>query len=82
MVATKGFREVFRPYLESKLKHLWLDPTQVDDKDEFFYRYTTVWGMAKAAQEIFDWLEDRVKETEHLAKKEKGETVKKFDIGR
>ena len=81
MVATKGWQEIFQPYLKLKLQHSWLDPRQVQDREKFFYQYVTGWGFAQAAQEILDYLEKTLSQTEYLLKKSQGEIEPEIRLG-
>jgi hypothetical protein len=80
MVAQPGWQEVIKPYLESKISTSWVDPRDSTDYEEFFYKYTAAWGVAKAADEILKHIHSMVVEATRLEEKERGE-VKNFSIG-
>lgn len=80
MVNSQGFKRVLRPWLESKIKHSWLDPRKIKDTEGFWYEYVVAWGFSQASDEILKFVDQMVEEAEALEKKEKGE-VDNFAIG-
>ena len=75
----RGWLEVLKPWLEDRLHNSWLDPTKIKDTKEFLYQYAFAWSFAKAVGEILAFVDQAKNETERLRKKEKGETVDKFN---
>lgn len=76
MAQTKGWAEVVKPFLESKISHSWVEPTNKNDK-QLLYEYKLAWAFAKAADEILALVENLQIESEMITKKEKGETKDK-----
>jgi len=81
LVDQPGWQEVLKPFLEQAIRHKWLDPREVKDKEEFFYRYAAGWGLAQAAQEILNFIEDKKSEVRLLREKKEGK-IPDFKIGR
>ena len=81
MAQTKGFREILRPWLESKIKHSWLDPRKIKSLEDFHYEYVVAWGFSQAADEILKFVDNNQQEAEHLEKKEEGKDDDPFRIG-
>jgi hypothetical protein len=77
MVNTPGWQEVIKPFLESKIQHLWVDPTTKDDTT-LLYEYKLGWAFAKAANEILELIDKLQEEAEMITKKEKGELKDKL----
>ena len=78
----QGYKEVLQPYLEDRICHSWLDPRKAKDEKEFLYQYAVAWGFAQAATEIKQFIEEAVNQVSYLEKKQKGEIVNKFAIGK
>jgi hypothetical protein len=81
MVNSQGFRKVFQPWLEDKIKHSWLDPREAKDDGDFKRRYEIAWALAQSADQILKFFSNAVAEAEALEKKEKGEEEDNFAIG-
>lgn len=64
---------MLKPWLESKIRHSWLDPRKFNSVEEFKYAYDAAWGFAQAAEEILAYVEQVQMDSEQLTKKEKGE---------
>lgn len=77
---TKGWSEVVKPYLESKIKNMWVEPTGKDD-EKLLYEYKLAWAFAKAASEILELVDKLQSESEMITKKEKGELKDKLREG-
>ena len=77
MAQSKGWSQVLKPFLESKISHSWVEPTGKDDMS-LLRDYKLAWAFAKAASEILELVERLQEEAEMLTKKEKGETVDKL----
>lgn len=82
MSSQQGWYQVLRPWLESKIRNSWPDPQEFKDTEEFVYGYTKMWGFAKAANEILEFVDSMQEQMDKLQKKERGELKSKFDIGR
>jgi hypothetical protein len=67
--------------LESKIKHLWVDPRKVHDKDDFFYEYCLAWGLSTAASEILSFVHEMEGKRDALLAKKEGKVVNNFKIG-
>lgn len=80
MAETKGWSEVVKPYLESKIKNMWVEPTGKDD-EKLLYEYKLAWAFAKAASEILELIEKLQNESEMITKKERGELKDKLREG-
>ena len=81
MAETDGFKEVLAPMLEGKMTNAWKDPREVKDVQKFFYDYNVAWAMAKASEEILDWVEQNKQTVIQLENKKQGKTDNKFKIG-
>lgn len=81
MVTTEGFREIFKPWLEDKIAHSWVDPREAKDKEDFERRYNLAWAMAQSADQILKFVDDKIAHAEYLEKKERGEINDNFDLG-
>lgn len=80
MVNSLGFRKVFRPWLESLIKHSWIDPREAKDGADFERRYNVAWAQAQSADQILKFVDDKVKEAEYLEQKEEGKIEDPFSI--
>lgn len=72
MVNSKGFQQVLRPWLESKITNSWLDPREAKSQDEFVRQYNVAWGMSQAADQILKFVDDKVAHAKFLEDKEDG----------
>lgn len=81
MANSQGFRKVFRPWLEDKITHTWLDPREAKDDADFKRRYELAWAMAQSADQILKFVDNALAEAEHLEKKEEGKIEDTFAIG-
>lgn len=77
MAETPGWREIVKPYLEQSLSHSWVDPSGKDEK-KLLYEYKLAYALAKAAQELLDFVENGIATAEGLTKKEKDEVKDKL----
>ena len=82
MRKTRGWQEIVEPWLKTKFSNSWLDPRNSKDQTEFFYQYSTAWAFAQAVTEIFRYLDETQAKADYLIKKQKGELVDKFAIGK
>lgn len=73
IVNSQGFRKEFKPWLEDKIKHTWLDPREAKDDGDFKRRYELSWALAQSADQILKFFSNAVAEAEALEIKEKGE---------
>lgn len=55
-----------------------MDPRSASSNEDLLYRYTVAWGFAQAAQQIVDYADALVEQSEELTKKEKGSRVDKL----
>ena len=74
----EGWREVFLPYLQSKISHSWVDPRKTKNDKELLYQYKTAWAFAQAAEEIIAFVEEAEETGKKLLKKQRGEEVDKL----
>lgn len=70
---SQGFRKVFRPWLEGKIKHTWLDPREAKTEEDFTRQYNLAWALAQSADQILKFVDDKVAHAEFLERKEAGE---------
>ena len=77
---TQGWQQVLKPLLLAKSHNSWLDPRGFKTKEELDYAYSKAWGLAQAAKEILEMVEQGEKVVTALLKKQKGE-IDKFRIG-
>jgi hypothetical protein len=76
MVETLGWKEVFMPYFESKIRNAWVDPRTFKNDKEYAYAMKTAWAMAKASDEIIEFVEKTISEGIALGEKQKGKVNK------
>ena len=82
MFQTKGYQEIYKPYLTDKLNQSFPDPSQFTKEEEFTYAAKTASVFKKVCAELLQIEDIKAKEVEALKKKEKGEVVAdNFDIG-
>ena len=77
----KAWQEVFQPLLEAKVRHSWVDPREIKDQSDFFYKYVVAWGFSTAANEMLLLIEEMRNKRDFLQKKKDGEQVNNFKIG-
>ena len=82
LVTHKGWSEVIKPLLESKIRNSWLDPRKAKDEKDLAFQYSVAWAAAQAAIELAGSIEEYVNMADYLEKKDRGEIVDKFKIGR
>src|SRR3990167_7885851 len=78
---TKGWAQVLKPLLESKVHNSWVDPAKFTDDASLRYAYSIAWGWAKASGEVIDLVTQAETRVIELLKKERGEVIDKFRIG-
>ena len=78
----QGFKQVLNPYLLSKLNQSFPDPAAFNKEEEFIYAAKVSSVFKKVIVEILSWVETQVDEAKYLQKKEKGEIVETFQIGK
>jgi hypothetical protein len=76
MIETEGWKEVFMPYFESKIRNAWVDPRTFKDDQEYAYAMKTAWAMAKASDEILEFVEKTISEGVAMSDKQKGKEDK------
>ena len=76
MTETAGWKEVFMPYFESKIRNAWVDPRTFKDDKEYAYAMKTAWAMAKASDEIIEFVEKTISEGVAMGEKQKGKEDK------
>lgn len=74
MVATEGYQEVFRPFLEAKMRESFPDPSKFTSEKEFLYAAMTASVFKKVIAELLGWVDMKLDEGTFLEKKAKGET--------
>jgi hypothetical protein len=79
MIETEGWKKVFLPYFESKIRNSWVDPRTFKNDEEYAYAMKTGWAMAKACDEIIEFVNKCVEEGAAMTEKEKGVTNKVRD---
>ena len=76
MTETQGWKEVFLPYFEGRIRNSWVDPREFKDDEEYAFAMKTAWAMAKAADEIIDFVEKTIEEGVAVSEKQKGKVDK------
>jgi len=71
-VQTKGWQEVLKPWLESKIHNSWVSPVKFKNDKEYSYANRTAWAFAEASQQVLSLMDNMVEEAEAMSKKEKG----------
>lgn len=75
--------EVLKPELEKKIRSEFFDPKQFKNLEDIGKAYVIDFAERSAADWIFKFVDQVIKEKEGLEKKEKGELeVDKFNIGK
>ena len=82
MSNSRGWEEVFKPFLEERLNQSFPDPAKFTKEEEFLYAAKLASVFKKVIAEVLMWVESQVEQAKFLAKKEKGEIKDKFEIGR
>ena len=75
---TKGFSDVLKPFLDSRIKSSFIDPRKFKTDEEYIFACKVGWGWAQAASEVLEFIEVSEKNVEFLKKKGKGELEDKF----
>ena len=81
MANSRGFQEVYRPFLLEKLNQSFPDPADFKKEDEFNYAAKTASVFKKVIAELLQWVDAQIEQAKFLEKKEKGEIKDKFNIG-
>ena len=76
MIETQGWKEVLIPHLESVIRNSWVDPRTFKSDDEYAFAMKTAWAMAKASDEIIEFIEKTIEEGIAMSEKEKGKLDK------
>jgi len=76
MTETPGWKEVFMPYFEAKIRNAWVDPREFKSDEEYAYAMKTAWAMAKASDEIIEFVEKTIEEGIAMGEKQKGKVNK------
>lgn len=71
MIETQGWKEVFIPHLESVIRNSWVDPRTFKNDEEYSFAMKTAWAMAKASDEIIEFVEKTIEEGIAMSEKEK-----------
>ncbi|MCK9371324.1 hypothetical protein M0R04_15530 [Candidatus Dojkabacteria bacterium] len=72
MTETQGWSEVLIPHLESVIRNSWVDPRTFKNDKEYSFAMRTAWAMAKASDEIIDFIEKTIEEGIAMGEKQKG----------
>ena len=56
MSKTKGWLQVLKPLLESRLHNQWLDPRQFKNAKEFIDAYNKTWAWADVVRELLSMI--------------------------
>lgn len=81
MVDSEGYREVFKPFLEAKLRESFPDPVKFTKEEEFVYAAKVTSVFKKVVGELLGWFEAHIDQAKKLEQKEKG-LQDPFEIGR
>lgn len=81
MASSKGFKEVLKPFLESKRDQSFPDPSQFTKDEEFLYAARVASVYKKVIAELLMWVDQREQEYVYLTKKQNGEIKDAFSIG-
>lgn len=76
LVQTRGF-QVFKKYLESRIKEDFVDPQHFTSDSEELGAYRKANLMKKICTEILQWLDQAVERATYLHKKQAGEIAEK-----
>lgn len=76
MIETQGWKEVLIPHLESQIRNSWVDPRDSESDAEYAFKMKTAWAMAKASDEILDFVSKTIEEGIAMSEKEKGKEDK------
>ena len=81
MVNSRGWQQVFRPWLEVKLNQSFPDPAKFTKEEEFVYAAKVTSVFKKVVAEILGWADQEVATAKALEAKKEGKVVDKFKIG-
>lgn len=73
---------MLKPYLEGKIKTSFIDPRKFKSDEDYSFACKVAWGWAQASDEILRFIDEAKDRAEYLKKKERGEIVDKFSIGK
>jgi hypothetical protein len=76
MTETAGWKEVLIPHLESVIRNAWVDPRTFKGDEEYAFAMKTAWAMAKASDEIIEYVQKIMEEGIAMTQKEKGKVDK------
>jgi hypothetical protein len=79
MMATRGWQEGGKTYLESLAHHTWVDPREAKNKDEYMYRELVCWALSKAAEDMLRHFENAVSAAQAIEDKASGKTADRFE---
>ena len=82
MAESKGYKEVFRPFLETKLNQSFPDPSTFKKEEEFLYAAKTASVFKKVIAELLGWVDAQGATAQALRKKKEGTQHDPFSIGR
>ena len=76
MTETAGWKEVLIPHLESVIRNAWVDPRTFKSDEEYAFAMKTAWAMAKASDEIIEYVQKIIEEGIAMTEKQKGKVDK------
>ncbi len=76
MIEMQGWKEVFLPHIEQNIRNAWVDPREFKSDAEYAYAMKTAWAMAKATDEILEFIEKTIEGGIAMTEKEKGKKDK------
>jgi hypothetical protein len=76
MIETAGWKEVLIPHLESVIRNAWVDPRTFKSDEEYAFAMKTAWAMAKASDEIIEYVQKIIEEGIAMTEKQKGKVDK------
>ena len=82
LLESEGWNQVVRPFLMDKINQSFPDLAHFKDEREFLYASMAASAFKKVGTEFINWLESNRDVVKHLRKKEKGEIVDNFQIGK
>lgn len=81
MANTEGYKEILKPWLETKLNQSFPDPIEFTGDPEYLYAAKTASIFKKVVAEILMYIDQQVEQAKALERKKKGEAKSKFNIG-
>jgi hypothetical protein len=74
MTKTAGYQHLLKN-LQDLAFHSWVDPREVNSKEDYLWRELNGFHAANNAKELLDWIQQSISRSEYIEKKKNGEVV-------